>query len=319
MNQQGTVRFRADSVNLLNIMIKYRKVLLITAVAAVIVSASISFLIKPLFRSAVVLYPTTNVSQTQSLFGLQGTATPLFGDENATEKVLQILKSDNIKNFIVAKYDLMKHYRISAKARYKYTMLDLRMKRYIVSRKTQYNSVEISVLDPDPVLAASIANDISHQIDTVFNQIVREAGRKDVQAISISYIDQLKTVKSLEDSLHSVLPAGSATTIPAGIKAGSAKSSWASAAGQYSIEFLRLINMFEAENESLSAIRNRLTEARMASEQDLPYTHIINEARVPEKKELPRRSVIVLASLLSSLLVLIFILAAGEMIVKDEQ
>ena len=147
-------------------------------------------------------------------------------------------------------------------------MLDMRMKRYIVSRKTQYNSVEINVLDPDPVLAARIANDISHQIDTVFNQIVRDAGKKDLQAISISYLEQLKRVKSLEDSLHSVLPAGSAAAIPVNIKAGSAKSSWALAATQYSVEFLRLINMFEAENESLSAIRNRLTEARMASEQN---------------------------------------------------
>ena len=47
------------------------------------------------------------------IFGVQGTATPLFGDETATEKVLQILKSDIIKNFIVAKYDLMNHYGIS--------------------------------------------------------------------------------------------------------------------------------------------------------------------------------------------------------------
>ncbi|MGD0582955.1 MAG: Wzz/FepE/Etk N-terminal domain-containing protein [Bacteroidales bacterium] len=319
MNQQGTVLFRADSVNLLNIVIKYRKVLLLTAIAAVIVSAAASFMIKPLFRATVVLYPATSVSETQSIFGVQGTATPLFGDETATEKVLQILKSDIIKNFIVAKYDLMNHYGISKGARYKYTMLDMRMKRYIGSRKTQYNSVEINVLDPDPILAARIANDISHQIDTVFNQIVRDAGKKDLQAISISYMEQLKRVRSLEDSLHSVLPAGSAAAIPVNIKAGSAKSSWALAATQYSVEFLRLINMFEAENESLSAIRNRLTEARMASEQNMPYTHIINEAKVPEKKAFPQRAIIVLASLLSSLLILIFILTAGEMIVNDEK
>ena len=72
MNQQNTVLFRADSVNLLNIVIKYRKVLLLTAIAAVIVSAATSFLIKPLFRATVVLYPTTSVSETQSHFRSSG-------------------------------------------------------------------------------------------------------------------------------------------------------------------------------------------------------------------------------------------------------
>jgi uncharacterized protein involved in exopolysaccharide biosynthesis len=204
MDQQGTIRFRADSVNLLNIIFRQRKLLLITAIIVFVVSTGISFLIKPLFRATVVLYPTTNVIETQSIFGLQSKATPLFGDETGTEKVLQILRSDNIKNFIVAKYNLMKHYGINQGARYKYTMLDNRIKRYIVSRKTQYNSVEISVLDPDPELAAGIANDISHQIDTVFNQIVKDAGKKASIAINNSYNDQLRKVKSLEDSLISM-------------------------------------------------------------------------------------------------------------------
>lgn len=318
MDQQGTVRFRADSVNLLNIIIRQWKLFLITAIGVLVIATGISFLIKPLFRATVVLYPTTNVIETQSIFGSQSRATPLFGDETGTEKVLQILRSDNIKNFIVAKYNLMKHYGISPGARYKYTMLDNKIKRYIVSRKTQYNSVEINVLDPDPELAARIANDISHQIDTVFNQIVKDAGRKAALAISNSYNDQLRRVKSLEDSLHILLPNGSTSAIPGNMKAGSLKSSWASAAGQYSPEFLRLINMFEAENESLSAIRNKLTEARMAAGQNLPYSHIINEAKVPEKKALPKRSIIVIASVLSSLLVMLFFLSAGEMIVRDE-
>ena len=126
---------------------------------------------------------------------------PLFGDETATEKVLQILKSDHIKNYLVTKYDLMKHYGISESARYKYTMLDIRMKRNIVSRKTQYNSIEISVLDTDPKLASTMANDIARNIDTVFNKIVRDAGIKAYAAIEKSYINQLQLIRSLEDSL----------------------------------------------------------------------------------------------------------------------
>ena len=318
MKSQETVRFKADSVNLLNIFLKYWKVLLLAGITVFIISAALSLLITPLFRSTVVLYPTTNVVETQTLFGIQNNATPLFGDETATEKVLQILKSDEIKNYLLSKYDLMKHYNISERAKYKYTLLDMRMKKYIVSRKTQFNSVELSVLDKDPVLAATMANDIAVRIDTVFNKIVMDAGRKAFAAINNSYSDQLARVKSLEDSLHIVMGKGSLSAVPVNLKAGSVNSSWAAAAGMYNPEFLRLINMFESENENLSEIRSRLTEAKMLAEQILPYTHIINKANVSEKKALPKRSVIVIASTFSVLLLMFFILALSEMYVRDE-
>jgi len=319
MKPEGNIRFKTDSVDMLNLVLKYWKVLLFTCAGTIVISAAISLAIKPLYRSTVVLYPTTNVVETQSLFGLQADATPLFGDETATEKVLQILKSDHIKNYLVTRYDLMKHYGISENAKYKYTMLDMRMKKNIVSRKTQYNSIEISVLDTDPKIASTMANDIARNIDTVFNKIVRDAGSKAYSAIEKSYINQLQLVRSLEDSLKMSGLNGTLTGIPAKIKAGSSNSSWAAASGEYTPRFLRLINMFESENENLSDIRSRMTGAKILSEQNLPYTHIINEAQVSEKKALPKRSLIVLASAISSLLLMIFILAVSEMITRGEE
>lgn len=319
MKAPTTVQFRTDSINILNLIAKYRKVLLLTGIAAVIVSSIISLTITPLFRSTVVLYPTTNVVESQITLGMQSGATPLFGDETGTEKVLQILKSDDIKNYLVSKYGLMKHYGISENSKFRYTLLSLRMNRNLVSRKTQYNSVEISVLDTDPVMASAMANDIARQIDTVFNKIVKDAGRKSFYAINNSYLDQMTRVKALEDSVKMIGSKSSAAIIPDKFKAGSANGSWVAASGQFSPEFLRLMNMFETENENLSAIRTRLTESKMAAEQDLPYTHVINEAQVSEKKALPRRTLIVLASAFSVLLMVTFILALSEMIVKDEK
>jgi tyrosine-protein kinase Etk/Wzc len=317
MNPEENIRFRTDSVNMLNLVIKYRKLLILVCTCAMIISIVVSLLIKPLFRSTVVIYPTTNVVETQSLFGNQADAVPLFGDETATEKILQILKSDHIKKYLVKRYDLMKHYGISENARFKYTMLDMRMKKYIVSRKTQYNSIEISVLDRDPVLAATLANDIAGNIDTVFNKIVKEAGGKAYRSVNKSYADQLQIVRSLEDSLELNGLNKTKSGIPANLKAGSTNSSWAAATGEYSPELLRLINMFESENENLSDIRNRLTEAKILSEQDLPYIHVINEAQVAEKKAFPQRTLIVFASCLSSLLILIFILAISESVTRN--
>jgi len=316
MKKTGTIHFRTDSFNLIDLVIKYWKALLITFIVAAVISSVVSLTITPLFRSTVVLYPTTNVVETQTLFGVQSSSTALFGDETATEKVLQILRSDNIKNYLVRKYDLMKHYGISNNAKYRYTLLEGKLNKYIKSRKTQYNSIEISVLDRDAKIASTMANDIAWQIDTVFNQIVKDAGKKSYQAIFNSYNEQLQRVRQLEDSLkHSGQP-----VYPGDLRAGKSKtSSWSVASAQFSPEFLRLINMFETENGNLSAIRERLTEAQMLAEQNLPYTHIINAANASEKKALPRRSYIVITASLSALLLMIFILGLADSVVKDEQ
>jgi uncharacterized protein involved in exopolysaccharide biosynthesis len=319
MKSTETVYFKPDSLNLMNLGIKYWRVLIITFLAVVIISFVISFTITPLYRSEAVLYPTTNVVESQTLLGIQTKATALFGDETATEKVLQILRSDKIKDYLVSKYNLIKHYGIGEHKKYKYTLLNNRIKKYIISRKTQYNSIEISVLDSDPVIASAMANDIALQIDTVFNQIVKEAGRKSFIAVNNSYNDQFKRVKSLEDSLQVIIPKGSSSFYQGSLKAGLSNSNLGIAAGQYSPEFLRLINMFETENENLSRLRSRLSEAKMAAEQDLPYIYIINTAKVSEKKALPQRSIIVIASSFSTLLLLLFILGLSDSVVKDEK
>jgi uncharacterized protein involved in exopolysaccharide biosynthesis len=313
------VHFKTDSFNLINLVLKYWKTLLLTCAAAAIISVVISLTITPLFRSVVVLYPTTNVVESQSLFGIPSSKTALFGDETATEKVLQILRSDNIKNYLIKKYDLMKHYEIGEKARYKYTILNDRMNRYIMSRKTQYNSIEISVLDADPVVAATMANDIARQIDTVFNQIVKDGERKSFRAISMGYEEQLKRVRSLEDSLNILVRKESLSIYPGNMNQGNANNSWKNTSFPFSAEFLRLNHMFESENENLSAIRGKLSEAKIFSTQDLPYTHIINEAQVQEKKALPRRSIIVVAATISALLLMIFILGLSDSVVKNGQ
>lgn len=319
MKPQEEIRFKTESVSLLNMIIKYWKLLMITGIAAFIISSAISLTITPLFRSTVVLYPTTNVVETRTLFGLQNTANPLFGDETATEKVLQILKSDDIRDYLVRKYDLMNHYGIKEEAKFKYTILDARMKKNIVSRKTQYNSIEISVLDKDPLLAATMANDIASRIDTAFNMIVRDAGRKSMNTITNSYAAQMRIVRALEDSLDIVAGKGSLSSFIEDSKNISSRNSWIYAAGKYSPEFLRLFNMFEAENQNLSAIQGRLTEAKMTTEQNFPYTHIINKADIAEKKALPNRSGIVISATLSTLILVFFILALSEMIVRDEK
>ena len=117
--------FSFDSFNLLNFLIKQRIVILLTILITAVVSAAATFLITPYFKSVSVIFPSPNVLETRSLLNTQITATDFFGDESATEMVLQIIQSDKISEYLQKKYDLLNHYEIGGKGK-QYTLLEKR-------------------------------------------------------------------------------------------------------------------------------------------------------------------------------------------------
>jgi capsular polysaccharide biosynthesis protein len=170
MKTNTPIEFRFDSFILLNILIKKRVILLITGLIATVISAVVSFIIRPEYKSVAVIFPSPNVLETRSLLNTQNTSTDFFGDEVATEMVLQIIQSDKINDFLINKYDLYNHYMITGNDK-RNTLLEKKMKKNITARKTQFNSIEISVLDTDRKIASEIANDITGQVDSVFNSL----------------------------------------------------------------------------------------------------------------------------------------------------
>lgn len=313
MKENQYPEFRLDSFKLLTFLFSYRKLFIITGITAAIVSAIISLTLKPMYQSNVTMFPSSGITAgTPGLFS-DKTNIVGFGDEEATEKVLQILLSDRISEFIAEKYRLIEHYEIDPESRYVKTQLESKMRKYISYRKTMYLSVQITVLDSDPVIAAAIANDISMMVDTIFNGMIHEVGRKYVEVIEKEYKRQEKLVLALEDSLYSSSlwkEAGRGYNPTALRSMGSLLTGPGSS--PFTPAYLRLSSSHESALEDLGKIRQRLTEATMSASGELPYTMIINSAKVAERKAFPNRSAIVIISTLSALLLLL-----GVMIVLD--
>lgn len=300
--------FRLDSFNLINFIFSYWKLFLITGMAAAVISIAVSLTITPMYLSTVTLYPSSNITAgAPGLFDGESTAIG-FGDEEATEKVLQILMSDRISDYITDKYNLMEHWGIEPDSRYRYSQLAAKMNKQISFRKTRYMSVEVNVLDIDPELAASMANDIAAMIDSTFNGMLQTAGRKYLSVIESQYNLQAKLVMAYEDSLlqgnlwrqvengyNPSLARRESLRVPAG-------------ASPYSPDYLRFSISHEMALEELGMLRKKYTEATMAATEQLPYTLVINSARVAERKAFPDRSAIVIISTLSALLFMLVVL-----------
>ena len=122
-------------------------------VIAAILSVVISLQMTDRFRSTVVLFPAASVSIAKNLvetssISMDSRDIMSFGKEEDAERMLQILHSNQIKDYIVQKYNLMEHYDIDInKDKFPYTKLDIKYKGNIKFRRTEFQSIEISVLD----------------------------------------------------------------------------------------------------------------------------------------------------------------------------
>lgn len=207
MRENTANAYSFDSITILGFFYKWRKEILIicgvAAIAAVVFSGP--FFIKPKFKSTVILYPATTNSISKALLNENSfdRDDPLaFGEEEEAEQLIQVLYSDDIRDEIIRKYDLMQHYDIDSTSKTKYTKLFKKFSDNISFRRTEYMSVEIQVLDTDPEMAAKIANDIANLLDLRKNTIQREQALKGLRIVEAQFEGKKAYVNQLNDSLN---------------------------------------------------------------------------------------------------------------------
>jgi capsular polysaccharide biosynthesis protein len=177
-----------DNRNLIRLIIKWKYHIATLVVLAGVLSAvfSSAWFITPLFKSFAIVYPAN--------------ITP-YSEESETEQMLQLLQSRDIKDSIIHKFDLAKHYEVDSSYKYFYTTLLYEYEQRVNIKKTPYESLEIEVMDKDPEMAADIVDAILE----FYNQKVRKIHTdKYVEVVDI-YYSQLKRKQIYIDSLRGIM------------------------------------------------------------------------------------------------------------------
>lgn len=329
-NPRGNKDF--DSANLGVFLYHWRKHLLIIGVASVILSIFFSspLFITPLYKSSVVLFPVSSNSVSKALLTDQPNAKSdilEFGEDEQTEQMLQILSSGVIRDKIVSKFNLMEHYGINPKSKYKYTQLYKQYESNITFRRTEFMAVKISVLDKDPEIAANIANTISDLLDSTKNDMQRARATRGFRIVEKEYLSLQKEIAEMEDSLREIRRKGVydyetqsemmnqqlAIEIAKGNQRGiAALNEKLDVLAEYGGAYVSIRDQLEHEKKQLSYLKARYEEAKVDATENLPQKFVVESAYKAEKKSYPIRWVIVLISLISSLLVAIIAIISIE-------
>lgn len=317
-----------NSSNFVLFLIQWRKPILIVTFISIVASIifSSSFFITPLYKSTVIMFPTSSNAVSKALLGDNvGNKHDIleFGVEEQTEQMLQMLNSNKIRDRIIKKYHLMEHYGIPANSKFRNTKLYNEFENNIRFRRTEYMAVQIMVYDRDPAMAADLANDISNLLDTVKNEIQRERAIKGFKIVETEYNKLKAEVKQMEDSLSILRKLGVndyetqaemmnqqlAIELAKGNQAGIKRiQANIDNLATYGTAYVSLRDELEHEKKQLSLVKSKYEEAKIDAEQVLPQKFVVNSAFKAEKKAYPIRWIVVMVSAFSSLIMTILVI-----------
>jgi tyrosine-protein kinase Etk/Wzc len=317
--------FQAERQNLMVFIWKKRKVLALISISAAVLSLVVSFLMTPLFRSTAIVFPAATSTVSFSEQRNAKASSMDFGEDEHAEQLVQILHSSRIRDIIVERFDLFKHYEIDRNHPNKNFKLSKTYNEHITFNRTRYGSIAIDVLDRDPELAAQIANKIVELIDTVKNEMIKERTIPAYEVNKRKKETLERDLQKINDSLD-VLSKN-------GVLAVEGRSSLVEAYTQakspqdkaYLKEKLDVNSEFGATYDGLAMLRNEkitslahLEESYEQAESDayanFNHKFVVEKAIVADKKDKPKKAIIILVATITTLIFSIFLLLILERI-----
>ena len=313
-------------------MVDYRRpILIILAVAALCaVIFSAPYFITPLYKSTTVVYPTSSNSTSKVLISTTYQSEKdimNFGEDEQTEQMLQVMNSNRVRDKVISRFNLMEHYNIKPGSKYPYTKLNKLYDSRIKFRRTEYNAVKITVLDSDPALSAQMANDIAEIFDSTMNQIQKEVAVKAFRLVEDEYNSLCAEMAQLEDSLNTLRKLGvfdyesqvemlsqqMAVELGKGNTQGIKNiQEQLDILAEYGGASYAINERLDNDRLQLSLVKSKYEEAKMDATQDIPRKFVVTSAFQAERKSYPVRWIIVVVTVLSTFLLLIFCIVAYD-------
>ena len=181
-----------DNRNLLETLWKWKKHLMIVGVLTIVFSAifSSSSFIKPKFKSTARIYPSNNIYT--------------FSDESQSEQLLEIISSQDIKLRVIDAFKLSEVYKISKQDPQYLTYMLAEFNENVSFKKTEYETVEISVLDTDPQRACTMCDSIIHFLDDKVRSMHRIKYEEVARIAKKDLVEINHEIDSVEERLNSL-------------------------------------------------------------------------------------------------------------------
>ncbi len=317
------IEIEKERQNLLLFIWKKRKpIILVTGIASVL-ALVVAMLMKPLFLSTAIVFPAATSSVSFSEQRNAKASSMDFGEEEQAEQLVQILQSSRIREKVISQFGLMEHYGIDSTDVNKNFKMMKEYEGHISFTRTRYGSISIDVLDENPEIAAEISNKIVDLIDTVKNTMINERTMPafEVNKRKRDLLDQdLKTILVQLDTLaeKGVISIEGRTNLYTAFVEAKSSQDREFLKKQIDVNLLygaRFDGLEQMRDEKIVKLEKFLDSYEQAeSDAYANFTHkfIVERAVVADKKDKPKRLIIVLLAAMGTFVFMVFLLLINE-------
>jgi capsule polysaccharide export protein KpsE/RkpR len=302
-----------NNKTLLELALKWKYhlgVIAVIAAAIAVVFSAPSFL-HPKYKSFAVVYPV-NLGE--------------YSEESYTEQMLEILNSGDIRDQLIKSFKLDDHYKISPVYKYYKTALYGKFADHVTFKKTENEAVRIEVLDTDPKYACAMVDSLRRFYDNKVKELHNIKFGEEVK-IRRNELDRLKNQVDSVTRRLTILGAEYGVMDQAGQSEGLSNAYFqAVASGRNNADMEKYYwNIAEKGPEAkkliltLDGIMAQLALAQKAHDdayreltKEITYSVVVTPPYVSDKKAWPKRSVIVLMSVLFTLIMAMVVIGVIE-------
>jgi uncharacterized protein involved in exopolysaccharide biosynthesis len=289
-------------LGVIRVLLKWKNQILIATLGAGILAAGYSwFFMDDYYKSYATIYPINMAfNDRAAIFNME--KVDYYGGKDDINRVLTIAQSAPIADYIIAKYHLTDHYKISKDKKYWQTKVHKEFDGNYKAIKTDQNAIELSIYDTDPKLAAEIISDIINMIDSTYRNLEIGSKKLQLETFKKQLVVRQQNVEKYADTLATLEKMYKIT-----VKSGSDRTDIIEGNDPNAVQLYKTI--YSKQKNALSELNfhtNIKEQIENSLENDSKCLAIIDNPTVADKKEKPVRSLICITAMLLTFVFTVF-------------
>lgn len=307
---------------LVKIIVKNIRLLVAIAIFTTIGSAVIALILPVYYKSTTVIFPVKLGQAPVNETSFRRGNISDFGETGEAEQALEILNSTSLMDRVIEKFDLFTHYQIPRNDPAALTFTRRTFSGNVDIRRTKFNSIEITVQDKKPEMAANIANAIAQYLDTLKYEMVKLRANELIGNLERQHAKQQRVIDSLKLQMDSMTRRG----IMSQFQRAYLLEAFGQSSGPERKELRQMVDanisqgedfdmlerIYERELENLMLINKYLVQSKADAEIQFSQKFVVDAAEPAERKSYPVRWLVVLVSVFSSMFLSVSLLLAKQ-------
>lgn len=261
---------------LVGIIQKWLKRILLVSMLATIGSIVFSMFLKDEFKSTAKVLPMNpNFLDKSAIYGEESSKPAyLFGSESDLDRLVSFSESERLNEYLINSYKLYERYLIDPEKKDAAFNLRKRLRKNFKVQKNAGGYAEIMFYDRDPQFAADVANDVAKKLDEYNKEVLLEKKLQIRDLLKREANAKQGEVATLVDSLKRETLRANGDTIITSV----------------------LASMIEGKVEELNALQKNYKQNSSLVEMDFSSVYYLEKAQKAVRKDRPVRSLIVLGA-----------------------